>query len=86
MILREYDVVRVERLLEADRFYDGTEGAMRPPAVGDVGTICHENDPSDPNGSVVVEMVDEDGNTIWLADFAREELELVGNRPTPSDR
>ena len=81
VILREYDVVRVERLLETDRFYDGTEGVMRPPAVGDVGTICHEKDRSDPNGSVVVEMVDEDGYAIWLANFAREELELVERPP-----
>ena len=75
--LREYDVVRIARLLKADRFYSGTEGVMRPPALGDLATICHENAPFDPIGSVVVEMVDRDGNTIWLADFAKEELELI---------
>lgn len=79
-ILREYDVVRVVRLLTVDRFYDGTEGVMRPPGIGDVATICHENKPGDPLASVVVEMVDKDGMTIWLADFARDELELV-SRP-----
>lgn len=77
IVLREYDAVRIARLLKADRFYNGTEGAMRPPAVGDVATICHENDPSDPSASVVVEMCDREGNTIWLADFAREELDLA---------
>jgi hypothetical protein len=77
-ILREYDVVRVVRLANPDRFYDGTETVMRPPRIGDVATICHENEPCDPSGSVVVEMVDQDGMTIWLANFARDELELVG--------
>jgi hypothetical protein len=72
VVLREYDTVRIARLLEVDRLYDGTEGVMRPPAVGDVATICHEDNPSDPNGTVVVEMCDEAGNAIWLADFARE--------------
>ena len=76
-ILREYDIVRVVRLESPDRFYDGTESVMRPPRIGDVATICHENKPGDPSGSVVVEMVDQDGMTIWLADFARDELELV---------
>ena len=77
VVLREYDIVRIARLLKTDRFYNGTDGAMRSPAVGDVATICHDNDPFDPNSAVVVEMGDQDGNTIWLADFAREELELV---------
>jgi len=79
-ILREYDVVRVVRLATPDRFYDGTAAVMRPPRVGDVATICHENKPGDPSASVVVEKVDQDGMTIWLADFARDELELV-SRP-----
>jgi hypothetical protein len=75
--LREYDVVRVSKLLMAERRYDGSEAVRRPPAIGDMGTICHEFDPRDPTAPVVVEMVDEDGLTVWLADFARDELELV---------
>jgi hypothetical protein len=77
VILREYDVVRVVRLLTADRPYDGTEGVVRPPSIGDIATICHEYEPSDPSSSVVVEMVDQNGMTLWLADFSKEELELV---------
>ncbi len=76
-ILREYDVVRVVRLVKPDRTYNGTERVMRAPRIGDVATICHENKPDDPSASVVVEMVDNDGMTIWLADFGRDELELV---------
>jgi len=75
--LREYDVVRVARLLTPNRLYDGTEGVMRPPSVGDVATICHECEPCDPGALVIVEMVDRAGMTIWLADFSKEELELV---------
>lgn len=75
--LREFDVVRVVRLAVPDRPFDGTEGVMRAPQVGDVGTICHEIDRDDPFGPVIVEMVDDLGRTVWLADFAKDELELV---------
>lgn len=76
-VLREYDVVRVSHLLRPERAYDGTESVRRPPAIGDIGTICHESVPSDQTAPVTVEMVDQNGMTVWLADFAREELELV---------
>jgi len=75
--LKEYDAVRVVRLLTRNRHYDGTVGARRAPEVGDVGTIVHEYDPEDPRAPVAVENVDPDGDTIWLADFERDELELV---------
>jgi hypothetical protein len=75
--LREYDVVRVVRLLEQERSFDGTESVRRAPRIGDVGTIIHEYDPSHSGAPVVVEMVDEEGMTVWLADFVCEELELV---------
>jgi hypothetical protein len=78
--LREYDTVRIVRLLNADRFFGGTASVRRPPRVGDVGIICHEYQPDDPDAVVAVEMVDPEGFTIWLADFARDELELV-SRP-----
>ncbi len=77
MILREYDVVLVARLLTADRPYHGTEGVLRPPSIGDIATICHEYEPSDPSASVAVEMIDQNGMILWLADFSKEELELV---------
>jgi hypothetical protein len=75
--LSEYDVVRVVRLHTPDRFYDGTPGVMRPPAIGDIATICNDSNPDDPRAAVVVEMVNDDGTTTWLADFTRDELELV---------
>ena len=74
--IREYDVVRVINLKIADRPYDGTASVMRPPRIGDVGTVLHEYRPEDSTGPVVVESSDENGRTIWLADFERDELEL----------
>jgi hypothetical protein len=77
MNLREYDIVRVSRLLVADRSFDGTDAVKRAPRLGDVGTIVYELDPANAAAPVVVEMVDDSGMTIWLADFERAELELV---------
>ena len=77
MPLREYDVVRVARLNSADRGFEGTESVRRAPRVGDQATICELYAPNDPNASVAVEMVDGEGMTVWLADFAPDELELV---------
>lgn len=77
--IREYDVVRVGRLLEPGRYFSGAGSVARPPAVGDVATVCHEYHPLDPTARVAVEMVDRTGLTIWLADFERSELELVTN-------
>jgi hypothetical protein len=76
--IREYDVVRVTRLLEPSRPFTGTASVARPPAAGDVATVCHEYQPNNPAARVAVEMVDPHGNTIWLADFERSELALVG--------
>ena len=74
--LREHDVVRVAQLIQSDRHHDGTAGVKRPPHVGDCGAIVHI-----PTGSnsewCIVECVDKDGFTIWLADFAADGLELV---------
>ena len=69
--------MRIVRLLTESRHYDGTDGVRREPEVGDVAIIAHEYDPEDPRGPVAVEKVDPDGNTIWLADFDRDELEFV---------
>ena len=74
--LREFDVVRVVRLEGGSRRFRGTDAVTRSPQVGDVGTIVGEPGGRDA-GAVTVEMVDGDGMTVWLADFARHELEFV---------
>ena len=70
---KELDVVRISRLLQPTRPFQGSEGVSRPPQVGDKGTIVIVY-----SGSVYgVESVASHGMTVWLADFAPEELELV---------
>jgi hypothetical protein len=71
--LSEHDVVRVVRLRTSGRSFSGSEGVRRAPRVGDEGTIV--NVPS--ATAFVVECVAPDGATVWLADFRRDELELV---------
>lgn len=79
--IRELDVVRVVNLLRPTRNFTGTTRVARPPRIDDVATVCHEYSPDDPSAPVAVEAVNEDGETIWLADFDREELEFVSSGP-----
>ncbi len=79
--LREYDTVRIIELHENDRYFDGTDTVKRVPKIGDIATIVHEYEPNNPNGRVAVEKVGDEGRTIWLADFAKGELELI-SRPS----
>ena len=58
-----------------DRHYDGNEGIKRPPRVGDCGTIVFI--PPESSSWCIIECSDENGFTIWLADFTIDELELV---------
>lgn len=80
--IHEYDTVRVVRLFRQDRDFDGTPGLSRAPKIGDTAAVVHEYDPSDPMAPVCIECVDSQGNTVWLADFDKDELELVA-RPDP---
>ena len=79
-IYREYDVVRVVRLLTTKREFSGTDGVKRAPQVGDTATIVHLYEINNPTATVVAESVNSNGNTIWLADFQPDELELVSRR------
>jgi len=73
MGFKEYDVVRIAKLVQPDRRVDGTAGVMRRPRVGDVGTIVSVLSDAE---VYTVECVDPDGRTVCLADFLQEELEL----------
>ena len=73
----EFDVVRVAYLKKPDRSFDGSDGVKRPPVVGDIATVCYDYDPQNPSAAIAIEMVNDDGLTVWLADFERDELELV---------
>lgn len=76
--LKEYDVVRVTKLDQPNRHYDGTESVKRLPQIGDLGTIVHVySGAQDINPAYIVECVDRNGFTVWMADFTAGELELV---------
>lgn len=68
----ELDVVRIIDLREGEREFSGSEGVSRAPRVGDIGTIVHTLKPGE---AYIVECVDSEGWTIWVADFLAEELE-----------
>lgn len=72
--MKEYDAVRVIKLLSPSRHIDGSDTVKRQPKIGDTGAIVYEYAP---NAAFAVENVDDDGYTIWLADFVAEELECI---------
>lgn len=67
--MNELSGVRIVKLNTADRHVDGTKGVKRPPLVGDSGTIVHKG-----GELYMVESVDSDGLTVWLADFTADEI------------
>lgn len=73
--MKEYDVVNVIRLTNSERQYDGSEGVKRSPQIGDVGTIVHTYEKDGQDVRYIVECVDSEGYTIWLADFLPEEIQ-----------
>jgi hypothetical protein len=72
--LKELDSVRVVRLLQVERPYNGT-AVMRPPRVGDTGAIVHVYAANGEAACYIVECVDAEGYTLWLADFLPDEIE-----------
>jgi len=69
--MKEHDCVKVVKLLQNNRTFDGTENVKRPPQVGDFGAIVFLE-----KNFCIVESVDSEGHTVWLADFFTEELEI----------
>jgi hypothetical protein len=79
MPFRELDAVRVVRLLTPTRQVDGSGGVVREPRPGDLGTIVHVLGEK----TFVVECVEASGLTVWVADFAAEELERISQAAKP---
>jgi hypothetical protein len=75
--MKEFDTVEIVRLNRPDRPYDGTAPVMRAPRVGDTGSIVNIYTSEGEVTGYMVEEVDMDGNTIWLADFMPDEIRLV---------
>ena len=72
----ELDVVRIVRFKEASRQFSGTEGVMRAPEIGDKGTVVHMHERINSEPEFMVESVNGEGFTLWLADFALSEVAL----------
>jgi len=68
-----FDVVRVARLEIPSRDVDGSGATPLQPRVGETGTIVEVVG----DDVYLVERVTDDGRTLWLAEFAESELELV---------
>ena len=66
--------MKIVKLLNPTRAFDGTPSVKREPRIGDVGTIVYGNQGLNLWSA---EMVDADGMTVWLADFSSEELQKV---------
>jgi hypothetical protein len=79
--MNELDTVRVVQLLTPNRVFDGTESIRRAPRPGDQGAVVHVHHQNSVPVLYTVEAVDPDGHTLWLADFAPEELSLVSKCP-----
>ena len=73
--LEQYGLVRIRRLLQPPTEYDGWRLNQRPPQVGDVGTLLDILHAPGLPERYVVESSGSDGMTVWLGDFAADELE-----------
>jgi hypothetical protein len=67
------DAVRVVRLLEPEREVTGSTEPAPQPRVGDRGTVVADVG----EGLYLVESCTDDGMTLWMGEFAAEELVLV---------
>ena len=76
--LQQYGLVRIWQLLRPPDEYDNWQVNQRPPQIGDEGTLLEILHARGLPDLYVVESVGENGRTVWLADFAAEELEPFG--------
>lgn len=70
-------MVRVRQLLHKPEHYDGWQVNYRPPQIGDKGIIVDILQVEGLPNNYVVECTDQDGITIWLADFNAIELDVI---------
>ena len=67
------DSVRVVRLLEPEREVTGSSDPAPQPRIGDRATVVADVG----EGLYLLESCTDDGVTLWMAEFAAEELALV---------
>ena len=77
--LKQYEMVRVVRLLNPPAHYGGYEFNQRPPVVGDTGFLIEIfQTPGVPDGYLVESSSEATGGVnIWQCMFVAEELEPV---------
>jgi hypothetical protein len=75
---KQYEPVRIRHLQQQPDAYNGWRVNQRPPQVGDVGVLLDILTAPGVPDRYVVEYAGPDGVTIWLADFAADELEPLG--------
>ena len=71
------DTVRVVRLLEPEREVTGSSDPAPQPRVGDTATVVADVG----DGLYLLESCTDDGMTLWMGEFAAEELALVERGP-----
>ncbi len=73
--IHEYDVVRVRSLdgMRADAFGLGS----RSPAIGELGTVVSMLSAEGHEDAYLVECVQTDATTAWIASFPRRSLDVV---------
>ena len=76
-MLYQYSIVRIIRLFHEPEFYNGWGVNQRPPQIGDEGTIVEilGSSGSPFPDHYIVECSNQDGITVWLAEFILEELD-----------
>jgi hypothetical protein len=67
------DTVRVVHLLEAEREVTGSSEVPPQPRIGDTATVVADVG----EGLYLVEHCTDDGVTMWMAELAAEEMELI---------
>lgn len=67
------DIVRVVRLLEAEREVTGSSESPPQPRIGDRAAVVADVG----DGLYLVEHATDDGVTVWMAELATEEMELI---------
>jgi hypothetical protein len=70
----ELDVVKVIRLATPTRDVGGTERVRRQPMLGDLGTVVAVRSRTSGPPGYYVESVNDEGLTVWLAEFEGDEL------------
>ena len=78
--ITELDLIRVVAMVGSPESHLAMNDCLRAPAVGDVGTVVGLDPPrlpTDRKTQFVVESCDDEGNTVWLAQFSRNEIRLV---------